>query len=151
MILFWILLFLPSLYKLFCSLFLFDIREGCPTTISDKTVFWRISLFFCQTRICNCNWYIIYKIISRRIWSVFSYPELTIWRIDSYKGTLIRSIVCQISSPVCSVSPSFAQFVSFMFLSGLRSSQLVPFPSNYNPGRIKSLAVLAKLEFVWIN
>ena len=92
-----------------------------------KLFFWRISLFFCQTRICNCNWYIIYKIISRRIWLVFSYPELTIWRIDSYKGTLIRSIVCQISSPVCSVSPSFAQFVSFMFLSGLRSFSISAF------------------------
>ena len=50
-----ILLFLPSLYKLFCSLFLFDIREGCPTTISDKTVFLKDIIIFCQTRICNCN------------------------------------------------------------------------------------------------
>ena len=92
-----------------------------------KLFFWRISLFFVRPEFVIVTDISFIKIISRRIWLVFSYPELTIWRIDSYKGTLIRSIVCQKSSQVCSVSPSFAQFVSFMFLSGLRSFSISAF------------------------
>ena len=46
------------------------------------------------------------------------------------------------------ISPSLAQFVSFMFLSGLRYFSISgrpALPSNYNPGGVKSLSLLAKL------